>query len=475
MLDAERDPRAQRVPARGRDRLPVRDVPARRRARTLTLVAVTGRQGHPRPRAGALPRSPARWRSGRRGASWTGSAGCRSSAAASRRRGGRGVGVGARSTSSACSLVGLALLGAAPALRPALARRRRRDVPAGAPRARHVVRALRRRLRGDLGPPRLRAPLRATARRPAHALAATVARRRPFMLAGPRDLVPRAPRPEGDLPDLSAPGGRPGPPRRSARSCAARASWPPSRGRRELRRHGLRHEPAGYVAVGRGHQQGDVFTMISVHILGMYGLVLIVGDVVDRFGRARLVAGLTLRPSRTRPRLARRRRRMSLALLGLGLGWSFSYVAATTELVALSSPSERGRLVGFTDLCSRASPRPRSRFSAASSTPARRGRPLPGRARSRRSRPLAGRPARRRSPRARAARYNPAPADAWSAAFLYEDLQRQARRDRARLVRRRRRGPDPRAPRDPDRRHACAASASRSTRPTSTPATSSSS
>ena len=34
---------------------------------------------------------------------------------------------------------------------------------------------------------------------------------------------------------------------------------------------------AGYIAVGRGHNEGDVFTMISVHILGMYGLVLVVG------------------------------------------------------------------------------------------------------------------------------------------------------------------------------------------------------
>ncbi|HKI91739.1 MAG TPA: hypothetical protein VJ986_05530, partial [Gaiellaceae bacterium] len=40
------------------------------------------------------------------------------------------------------------------------------------------------------------------------------------------------------------------------------------------------------------------------------------------------------------------------ALLGLGLGWNFSYVAATTELVSLASPSERGRLVGFSDLTS---------------------------------------------------------------------------------------------------------------------------
>ena len=42
---------------------------------------------------------------------------------------------------------------------------------------------------------------------------------------------------------------------------------------------------AGYVAIGRGHSEGDVFTMISVHIVGMYGLVLVVGDLIDRFGR----------------------------------------------------------------------------------------------------------------------------------------------------------------------------------------------
>ena len=42
---------------------------------------------------------------------------------------------------------------------------------------------------------------------------------------------------------------------------------------------------AGYVAVGHGHAQGDVFTIISLHIVGMYGLVLVVGDVIDRIGR----------------------------------------------------------------------------------------------------------------------------------------------------------------------------------------------
>ncbi len=111
---------------------------------------------------------------------------------------------------------------------------------------------------------------------------------------------------------------------------------------------------AGYVAVGRGHHQGDVFTMISVHILGMYGLVLVVGDLVDRFGRRRaLVSGLVLMAvSNVGLAWLGGVAGMSVALLGLGLGWNLSYVAATTELVSLAGPSERGRLIGFSDLAS---------------------------------------------------------------------------------------------------------------------------
>jgi MFS family permease len=109
---------------------------------------------------------------------------------------------------------------------------------------------------------------------------------------------------------------------------------------------------AGYVAVGRGHHEGDVFTMISVHILGMFGLVLVVGDLVDRFGRRRaLVTGLALMSVSNAALIwLGGVGGMSLALLGLGLGWNVSYVAATTELVSLSATSERGRLIGFSDL-----------------------------------------------------------------------------------------------------------------------------
>jgi MFS family permease len=111
---------------------------------------------------------------------------------------------------------------------------------------------------------------------------------------------------------------------------------------------------AGYVAVGHGHAHGDVFTVISAHIVGMFGLVLIAGDLIDRIGRGRsmaighhvmAVSNVVLVRLTGIPRMA-------LSLFGLGLGWNLAFVAATTQLVTLAAPSERGRLIGFTDLTS---------------------------------------------------------------------------------------------------------------------------
>jgi len=111
---------------------------------------------------------------------------------------------------------------------------------------------------------------------------------------------------------------------------------------------------AGYVAVGHHHAQGSIFTIISLHILGMYGLVLVIGDVVERMGRRNaMVAGLALMGvSNAALAWLDSIAGMSLALFGLGLGWSLSYVAATTQLVDLAAPNERGRLIGTTDLLS---------------------------------------------------------------------------------------------------------------------------
>ena len=85
---------------------------------------------------------------------------------------------------------------------------------------------------------------------------------------------------------------------------------------------------AGYVAVGRGHHEGDIFTMISVHILGMYGLVLIVGDIVDRFGRRRtLVTGLAL-----------------MALSNMGLIWLGGLAGMSIALLGLLPEATQRRV-----------------------------------------------------------------------------------------------------------------------------------
>ncbi len=108
----------------------------------------------------------------------------------------------------------------------------------------------------------------------------------------------------------------------------------------------------GYIVVGHDHAQADVFTVISLHIVGMFGLVLFVGQLVDRVGRQlALVGGLAIMAVST-AMLAWvvQIPGMSVSLFLLGLGWSISYVAASAELVTYAKPVERGRLVGFTDL-----------------------------------------------------------------------------------------------------------------------------
>jgi MFS family permease len=108
----------------------------------------------------------------------------------------------------------------------------------------------------------------------------------------------------------------------------------------------------GYIVVGHRHEQADVFTVISMHIVGMYALVLVVGALVDRFGRRpSLITGLAVMAVSTIMLVwAESILWTSVSLLLLGLGWNVSYVAASAELVSHATPVERGRLVGATDL-----------------------------------------------------------------------------------------------------------------------------
>jgi MFS family permease len=108
----------------------------------------------------------------------------------------------------------------------------------------------------------------------------------------------------------------------------------------------------GYIVVGHQHEQADVFTVISLHIVGMYALVLVIGQLIDQVGRRQsLIGGLAIMAvSTVMLAWAESILWTSVSLFLLGLGWNLSYVAASAELVTHATPVERGRLVGFTDL-----------------------------------------------------------------------------------------------------------------------------
>ncbi|MEO5509565.1 MAG: MFS transporter [Longimicrobiales bacterium] len=108
----------------------------------------------------------------------------------------------------------------------------------------------------------------------------------------------------------------------------------------------------GYVIVQHHHHaQHLVFPVIGAHVLGMYLLMPVVGMIVDRIGRRETLAaglallgfsaaGLTWLDSIVP---------IAILLFLLGLGWNASFVAATTQLVDLSTAAERGKLLGFND------------------------------------------------------------------------------------------------------------------------------
>src|SRR3954466_13086512 len=107
---------------------------------------------------------------------------------------------------------------------------------------------------------------------------------------------------------------------------------------------------SGYVVVEHHHHsQSDVFPVIGAHVLGMYALVIVVGTLIDRVGRApALVAGPTGMAVSTAGLLwVESVVATAVLLFGLGVGWNVSFVAATAQLVDATAPSERGKILGL--------------------------------------------------------------------------------------------------------------------------------
>ena len=104
------------------------------------------------------------------------------------------------------------------------------------------------------------------------------------------------------------------------------------------------------------HQHGahHVFPIIGAHVVGMYALVIVIGDVIDRIGRTPSLAGglLLMAASVISLLWIESVAATAVALFGLGLGWNLSFVAATAELADRTDVAERGKLLGFNDLLS---------------------------------------------------------------------------------------------------------------------------
>ena len=102
------------------------------------------------------------------------------------------------------------------------------------------------------------------------------------------------------------------------------------------------------------HAAHNVFPIIGAHVIGMYALVIVVGDVIDRIGRTPSLSGGLLLMAASVISLLWIDSVVGTAvvLFLLGLGWNLSFVAATAELADRSEPGERGKLLGFNDLLS---------------------------------------------------------------------------------------------------------------------------
>jgi MFS family permease len=100
------------------------------------------------------------------------------------------------------------------------------------------------------------------------------------------------------------------------------------------------------------HGLGDISFVISMHILGMYGLSIVTGWIGDRWGRAPtivigsllLIAACILAPANpeTLP--------LAASLFLLGLGWNFCFVAGSALLTDRLAVNEQPRIQGSADL-----------------------------------------------------------------------------------------------------------------------------
>jgi MFS family permease len=100
------------------------------------------------------------------------------------------------------------------------------------------------------------------------------------------------------------------------------------------------------------HGLDNVSLVIMAHTLGMFGLSMVNGTLIDRLGRkaaigagaALLIAGSLLAP------VSLMTAWLALALFLVGLGWNLCYIAGSSLLSDALAPAERSRVQGANEL-----------------------------------------------------------------------------------------------------------------------------
>jgi MFS family permease len=100
------------------------------------------------------------------------------------------------------------------------------------------------------------------------------------------------------------------------------------------------------------HDTGAVSIVISAHTLGMFGLSIFTGRLVDRFGRISMMiaAAVTLALSAIISPLSSELPFLVMGLFLLGLGWNFGYIAGSSLLADALIGEERSRMQGVNDM-----------------------------------------------------------------------------------------------------------------------------
>jgi MFS family permease len=100
------------------------------------------------------------------------------------------------------------------------------------------------------------------------------------------------------------------------------------------------------------HGLDDVSLVIMAHTLGMFGLSIVNGALIDRLGRKAAIGGgavLLIAGSLLAP-VSLMTAWLALALFLVGLGWNLCYIAGSSLLSDTLAPSERSGVQGASEL-----------------------------------------------------------------------------------------------------------------------------